>query len=137
MSGIGIGITGIAHSSSIAGRRISSFLLSEIALNATVTIGTTGPIGTIVIMIGASMGRLEGEHLSMIGLGANSVYTTGLVIASSIFPGTRKNLRRWLMHEFPTSSYFAGMPIRIGWSQGKIIAQQLGRGRFVHGVPRG
>jgi len=67
MNGIGIGITGIARSSSIAGKRISSFLLLEIALNATVTIGTAGPIGTIVIMIGASMGRLEREHPSMIG----------------------------------------------------------------------
>ena len=123
MSGIGIGITGIARSSSIAGKRISNFLLSETALNATVTIGTTGPIGTIVIMIGASMGRLEGEHLSMIGWGADSVYTT--------------DLRRWLMHEFPMNSYFAGMPIRIGWSQGKIIAQQQGKDRFLHGVQRG
>jgi len=73
----------------------------------------------------------------MIGWGADSVYTTGLVIVSNIFPGTRENLRRWLMHEFPTNSYFAGMPIRIGWSQGKIIAQQQGRGRFLHGVQRG
>jgi len=88
-------------------------------------------------MIGALMGRLEGEHPSMIGWGADSVYTTGLVIVSCIFPGTRENLRRWLMHEFPTNSYFAGMPIRIGWSQGKIIAQQQGRGRFLHGVQRG
>ena len=63
-------------------------------------IGTTDPIGAIVIMIDASMGRLEGEHPSMIGWGADSVCTTGLVIVSNIFPGTRKNLRSWLMHEF-------------------------------------
>jgi len=69
-SGIGIGITRIARSSSIAGRRIPSFPLSEIALSAKVMIGTTGPIDTIVIMIGVSMGRLEGEHPSMIGWGA-------------------------------------------------------------------
>jgi len=112
MSGIGIGITGIARTSSIVGRRISSFLLSEIALNATVTIGTTGPIGTIVIMIGALMGRLEGEHPSMIGWGANSVYTTGLVIVSRI-------------------------PIRIGWSQGRVDAQQQGKSHFLHGVRKG
>ena len=84
-----------------------------------------------------SMGRLEGEHPSMNGWGADSVYTIGLVIVSSICPGTRKNLRRWLMHEFPTNSYFAGMPIRIGWSQWKIIAQQQGKDRFLHGVQRG
>jgi len=113
-SGIGIGITGIARSSSIAGRRISSFPLSEIALSATVMIGTTGPIGTIVIMIGVSMCRLGGEHPSMIGWGADSACTIGLAIVSNIFPGTKKNLKRWLMLGFPMSSYFAGMLIRIG-----------------------
>jgi len=66
-SGIDIGITGIVRSSSIAGRRISSFLLSEIALSATVMIGMIGSIGTIVIIISDSMGRLEEEHLYMIG----------------------------------------------------------------------
>jgi hypothetical protein len=113
-SGIDIGIIGIVRSSSIAGRRISNSPLSEIALSATVMIGTTGLIGTIVTMIGVSMGRLEGERPSMIGWGAGSVCTTGLVIVSNIFLGTRKNLRRWLMHGFPMSSCFAEMLIRIG-----------------------
>ena len=68
-SGIGIGITRIARSSFIVGRRISSFPLSEIVLSATVMIGMTDPIGTIVIMIGDLMGRLGGEHPFMIGWG--------------------------------------------------------------------
>jgi len=51
-SGIGIGITRIARSSFIVGRRISNFPLSEIVLSATVMTGTTGLIGAIVIMIG-------------------------------------------------------------------------------------
>jgi len=135
-SGIGIGITRIVCSSSIAGRRISSFPLSVIALSATVMIGTTGPIGIIVIMIGVSMGRLGGEHPFMIGWGASSVCTTGSGIVLSIFPGTRKNLRRWLMHGFPMSSYFAGMPTHIGWSQGNIVAQRQGNSNFLHGVRR-
>jgi len=55
-NGIGIEITGIVRSSSIAGRKISSFLLSEIVLSATVMIGTTDPIGAITMMIGDLMG---------------------------------------------------------------------------------
>ena len=113
-SGTGIGITRIARSSSIAGRRISNFPLSEIALSATVMIGTTGPIDIIVIMIDVSMGRLEGEHPSMIGWGAGSACTIGLAIVSSIFPGTRKSSKRWPMHGFPMNLYFAEMLIRIG-----------------------
>jgi len=76
--------------------------------------GMIGPIDVIVIMIGVSMGRLEGEHLYMIGWGADSACTIGLAIVFSIFPGIRKNLKRWLMLGFPMSSYFAGMPILIG-----------------------
>jgi len=75
-------------------------------------------------MIGVLMGRLGGEHPSMIGWGAGSVCTTDLGIALNIFPETRKNLKKWLMHEFPMSSYFVGMPTLIGWSQGEIVAQQ-------------
>ena len=56
-SGIDIGIIGIVRSSSIVGRRISNSPLSEIALSAMVMIGTTGLTGTIVTMIGVSMGR--------------------------------------------------------------------------------
>ena len=47
-SGIGTRITGIVRSSSIVGRKISSFLLSEIVLSAMVMIGMTDPIGAIV-----------------------------------------------------------------------------------------
>jgi len=123
-SGIGIGITGSAHSSFIVGRKISNFPLSEIVLSATVMTGMTGLIGAIVIMIGNLMGRLGGEHLFMIGWGAGSACMTGLEIVLSIFPGAKKNLKKWLMHGFPMSSYFAGMPTLIGWNQGKIVAQQ-------------
>ena len=122
--GSGKEITGIARSSFIVGRRISNFPLSEIVLSATVMTGMTGPIGTIVIMIGDLMGRLGGEHPFMIGWGAGSVCTTGLGIVLNIFLGIKKNLKKWLMHGFPMSSYFAGMPTLIGWSQGKIVAQR-------------
>jgi len=123
-SGIGIEIIGIVRSSSIVGRKISSFLLSEIALSTTVMIGMTDPIGAITMMIGDSMGRLGGERRFMIGWGAGSVCTTGSVIVLSIFPGTRRNLKRWLMHGFPTSSSSAGTPIPIKWSQEEIIAHR-------------
>jgi len=136
-STIDIGITGIVRSSSIAGKRIPSFQLSEIVLSATVMTGMTCPIGTIVIIIGDLMGRLGEEHLFMIGWGAGSVCTTGLGIVLNIFPGTRKNLKKWLMHGFPTSSYFAGMPTRIEWNQGKIIVPRQGNSNFLHGVQRG
>ena len=66
-SGIGIGITGIVRSSSIVGRKISSFLLSEIVLNAMVMIGMTDRIGAITMIIGDLMGRLGGERPFMIG----------------------------------------------------------------------
>jgi len=66
-SGIGTEITGIACSSFIVGRRISSFLLSEIVLSATVMIGMTDPIGVITTMIGDLMGRLGEERSFMIG----------------------------------------------------------------------
>jgi len=123
-SGIGIGITRIVRSSSIAGRRISSFQLSEIVLSATVMIGMTDPIGVIMMVIGDLMGRLGGERPFMIGWGAGSVCTTGLVIVFWIFPGTRRNLKRWLMRGFPMSSFSVGTPILIGWSQENIIAHR-------------
>ena len=66
-SGIGIGITEIAHSSFIVGRKTSNFSLSEIVPSATVMTGMTGPIGTTAMMIGDLMGQLGGEHPFMIG----------------------------------------------------------------------
>jgi len=123
-SGIGIGITGIVCSSSIARRKISSFLLSEIVLSAMVMIGMTNLIGAIMMTIGGLMGRLVGEQRFTIGWGAGSVCTTGSAIVFNIFPGARKNLKRWLMHGFPMSSFSAGMPILIGWSQGQIVAHR-------------
>jgi len=136
-SGIGTRITRTAHSLSIAGSRTSSYLLLEIALSATVMIGMTGPIDAIMMMIGGLMGRSGGERQFMIDWGAGSVYMIGSVIVLNIFPGTRKNLKRWLMPEFSMSSYFAGMVILIGWSQGNIVVHQQGSLHFPHGVLRG
>jgi len=123
-SGIDIGITRIVRSSSIVGRKTSSSLLSGTARNVMVMIGMTDQIGSIRTTIADLMGRLVGERPFMIGWGAGSVCTTGSVIVLDIFPGTRKNLKRWLMLGFLMNSYFAGMPILIGWSQGKIIAHR-------------
>jgi len=100
-------------------------------------IGMTDPIGAITMIIGDLMGRLGGERQFMIDLGAGSVYTTGSAIVLHIFPKTKKSLRRWLMHEFPMSSYFAGTPIHIGWSQGNIVVHRQGSHPFPHGVQRG
>jgi len=123
-NGIGIEITGIVRSSSIVGRKISSYPPSEIVLSAMVMIGTIDLIGAIMMTIGDLMGRLGGERPFTIDWGASSVCTIGSAIVLDILPGTGKNLKRWLMLEFPMSSYFAGMPILIGWSQGKIIARR-------------
>jgi len=133
-SGIGTRIIGTAHSLPIAGSRTSNYLLLEIALNAMVMIDMTDPIGAIKMKISDLMGRLGGERQFMIGWGADSVYTIGLVIALNIFLGTRKSLKRWLMHEFPMSSYFVGMLILIGWSQGNVVAHRQGSHNFLHGV---
>jgi len=119
---IGTRTTGTTYSLFIAGSIILNCLLLEIALNAMVMIGMINLIGSIRMMIGDLMGRLGGERQFMIGWGVDSMYTIGLVTMSGTFLRTKKNLRRWLMHEFPMSSYFAGMPILIEWSQGKIVA---------------
>jgi len=97
-------------------------------------IGMTDLIAAITIMIGDLMGRLGGERQFMIGLGAGSVCMIGLVIVLNIFLGTRKSLKRWLMRVFRMSSYFAEMPILIGWSQGNIVVHQQGSHHFPHGV---
>jgi len=87
-----------------------------------VMIDMTDPIDAIKMMIGDLMGRLGGER--QIGWGADSVYTIGLVIVLNIFPGTKKSLKRWPMHEFSMSSYFVGTLILIGWSQGKVVTHR-------------
>jgi len=56
-------------------------------------IDMTDPIGAITMMIGNLMGRLGGERQFMIGWGADSVYTIGLVIVFNIFLGTGKSLK--------------------------------------------
>jgi len=121
-SGIGTRITGTAHSLSIAGSRTSSCPLLGTAVNAMVMIGMTDLIGSIRMMI---------------GWGADSEYTIGLVIVLNIFPGTRKSLKKWPMHEFPMNSYFVETLILIGWSQGKVVAHRQGSHHFLHGVQRG
>jgi len=123
-SGIGTEITGIVCFLSIVGKKISSCPLLGIALNVMVMIGTTGLIGVITMIVNDLMGRLEGERRFMIGWGAGSVCMIDFVIVLHIFPGTKKSLRRRLMRGFPMSSYFAGMPMLIGWSQGKIVAHR-------------
>jgi len=135
-SGIGTRITGTARSLSIAGSRTLNCPLLKIALSAMVMIGMTDLIGAIMMTIGDIMGRLGGERRFMIDWGADSVYTIGLVVVLDIFPGIKKNLRRWLMHEFSMSSYFAGTLILIGWSQGNIVVRRQGSHHFPHGVQR-
>jgi len=123
-NGIGIGITRIVCSSFIVGRKISSFLLSETARNAMVMIGMIDQIGNIRTITAGLTGRLGEERRFMIGWGAGSACMIGLVTVLNIFPGTRKNLKKWLIHGFPMSSYFAGMPIPTGWNQGTIVAHR-------------
>jgi len=123
-SGIGTGITGIARSSSIAGRKTSNFLLSETTQNVMVMIGMTDQIGSIRTITAGLMGRLGEEHRFMIGWGAGSACMIGLVIVLNTFLGIKKNWKRWLMRGFPMSSSSAGTPILIGWSQWKIIAHR-------------
>ena len=123
-SGIGTKIIGIAHSLSTVGNRTSSCPLLETALSAMVMIGMIELIGSIRMMIGGLTSRLGEELQFMIGWGAGSVYRIDLVTASGIFPGTKKNLRRWQMHEFPMNSYFAQMPILIEWSQEKFVGNR-------------
>jgi len=68
-SGIGIEITGIVRSSSIVGRKISSFLLLEAARNVMVMIGMTDQIGSTRTITAGLMGQLGGERQFMIGWG--------------------------------------------------------------------
>jgi hypothetical protein len=97
-------------------------------------IGTIGSIGIIMMMNGDLMGRSEEGCQFMTGWGADLVGTTDLVTMSSIFPGTKKSSRKWLMRGFPMNSYFAGMLTRIVWSQGRTDARRQGKGHFLHGA---
>jgi len=135
-SGIGIKITGTALSLSIVGSKTLNCPQLEIALNAMVMIGMIDLIGSIRIMISDLMGRLGAELQFMIGWGAGSVCMIDLVTMSGTFPRTKRNLRRWQMHEFPMISYSVGMLMPIEWSQGKVVAHRQGSHNFLRGVQR-
>ena len=135
-SGIGIEIIGTARFSSTIGSKTSSYQLLETALNAMAMIGMIDQIGSIRTMIGVLMGRLGEGPRFMVGWGADSVCMIGWVSVLGIFPETKRSLKRWRMHEFPMSSYFAEMLILIGWNQGKIVASRLDNHNFLHGVQR-
>jgi len=94
-------------------------------------------IDSIKMMIDDLMGRLGGELPFMIGWWAGSVCMTGLVTVLGIFPEIKRSLKRWRMHEFSMSSYFAEMLILIEWNQRKIVANRQGNHNFLHGVQRG
>ena len=123
-SGIGIRITGTAHSSSTVGSKTSSYEPLETAMSAMATIGMIDQIGSTRTMIGVLMGRSEEGLQFMIGWGADSVCMIGLVNVSGIFPETKRSLRRWQMRGSPMSSYSAGMLILIGWNQGETIVNR-------------
>jgi len=136
-SGIGIKITGTARSLSNAGSKTLNCTLLEIALSAMVMIRMIDLIDSITTMIDDLMCRLGGEIQFMIGWGAGSAYMIGLVIVSDIFLEIKRSLKKWQMHEFPMSSYFAGMLILIKWSQGKIATHRCGSLNLLCGVQRG
>jgi len=108
----------------LLGANTSNCPLLETALSAMVMIGMIDLIGSIKTMIGDLMGRLGEEPPFMIGWGTGSVCMTGLVTVSDIFPGIKRSLRKWRMHEFSMSSYFAGMLILIEWNQGEIVTNR-------------
>jgi len=66
-NGIGIEITGIAHSSSTVGSKTSNYRLLEAVLSAMVIIGMIGQTGNIKMIINVLVGRLEREHQFTIG----------------------------------------------------------------------
>jgi len=135
-SGINIRITGTARFSSTVGSKTSSYPLLETALSAMAMIDMIDQIGSIRTMIGVLMDRLGEGPQFMIGWGADSVCMTGWVSVSGIFLETKRSLRRWRMHRFPMSSYFAEMLILIEWNQGKIVASRLDNHNFLHSVQR-
>jgi len=136
-SGIGKKTTGTAHSLSIAGNRTSNCPLLGIALSAMVMIGMIDLIGSIRMMIDVLMGRLGGERRFMIGWGIGSVCMIDSVTVLDTFPGTKRSLKRWPIHEFPMSSYIVGMLILIRWSHGRVIAHRQDSHNVLHGVQRG
>ena len=112
-SGIDIKITRIARSLFIAGNKILNYPLSETVLNAMVIIGMIGQIGIFRTMIDVLMSRSEEGCQSMIGWGVGLACMIGLVNVLVIFHGTKRNLKKWQMHRFPMSLYFAEMLILI------------------------
>jgi len=105
-SGIDTRITGTARSLSIAGSRTSSCPQLEITMNAMVMIGMTDPIDAITMMIGDLMGRLGGERPLMIGWGADSVCTIGLVIVLNIIPRNQEELEEMANARVPDEFIF-------------------------------
>jgi len=136
-SGIGTEISGTARSLSIAGNRTSNCPLLGPTLSAMVMIGMIDLIGSIRMMIDVLMGRLGGGLQFIIGWGASSVCMIDSMTVLDTFPVTKRSLTRWQMLEFLMSSYFAGMPIPIEWSQGKVVAHRQDNHNFLYGVQRG
>jgi len=89
-----------------------------------VIIGMIDQISNIKTMIGDLMGRLEEGHQFTIDYGTGSACMIGLVNVSVIFQETKRSLRRWQMHDFPMSLYFAWMLTLIGWNRGKFDINQ-------------
>jgi len=54
----------------------------------------------------------------------------------SFFQENKRNLKRWQMHGFSMSLYFAGMLILIGWNQGRFAINQYGGHNFPNGVQK-
>ena len=105
-NGIGTGITGIAHSSFTVGRKISSFLLSRIALSATVMIGMIDPIGAITTTIGDLMGRLEEERPFTIGWGGTLSVHDRLGNRVHYFPRNQEELEEMANARVPDEFIF-------------------------------
>jgi hypothetical protein len=136
-SGIGIRIIGIVHFLFIVGKKVLSYLLLKIVQSAMaimeLIILQEG--FNLVIKVCSLMSRSEGKRQYMIGWGAGSVCTKGLVNALHIFQGTKKNSKRWQMQESLMKKYFTGIPIYVVWRQLGLISQ-FGKLSFLSGVQK-
>jgi len=101
-----------------------------------VIIGMIDQTDSFRMTIDDIMSQLEEGCQSMIGWGAGLACMTGLVNVVVIFQGTKKNVKKWQMHGFSMSLYFAGMLILIGWSQGKFATNRYRKHSFPSGVPK-